>query len=90
MLQSLPVIVTGSQIPNVLFDEEVGLQHKAGGDISGRPCTRSGGGEGNAASPVPGRPRAGCISWPAATRPHPNPEGQRTELRRAPAAPLPP
>lgn len=35
MLQSLPVIVTGSQIPNVLFDEEVGLQHKAGGTSQG-------------------------------------------------------
>lgn len=90
MLQSSPVIVTGSQIPNVLFDEEVGLRHKVGEDTSGWPCTRSGGGEGNAASPVPGRPRAGYVSWPVATRPRPNPEGQRTELRRAPAAPLPP
>lgn len=35
MLQSSPVIVTGSQIPNVLFDEEVGLRHKAGGTPQG-------------------------------------------------------
>lgn len=93
LLWSSPVIVTGSQIPNVLFDEEVGLQHK-GTHTSGLPRTRSGG----TATPIPGRrrPTAPCRSWgcllACATRLHVrlNPEVQRMDLRGAPGEPLPP
>lgn len=74
LLRSSPVILTGGQIPNVLFDEEVGLWHKAG-DTSG--CLRGVPGQCHTpASTVP--VGASCAPWPA-----PQSRGQGMDLGSA-------
>lgn len=72
LLWSSPVVLTGGQIPNVLFDEEVGLWHKVG-DSSGCLLGAVRAGPHLPATAVP--VGTSCASWPM-----PQPCGQGMDL----------